>query len=132
VVDMLEEQFKIIQTLLEFDELTIEQQIEGIDAVNDIMQAINEKPIVIEEPEDVPDPNDETGDTGDTDGTPITVENFRGTGLGDGRIADLAQDGITTVEQLVELGQGGIDELDGISSNNAVKIFDRAIQLIRE
>ena len=129
---MLDKQFETIKELLMLDGLTIEQQIEGIDAVNDIMQAINEKPIVIEEPEDVPDPNDETGDTGDTDGTPITVEDFRGTGLGDGRIADLAQDGITTVEQLVELGQGGIDELDGISSNNAVKIFDRAVELIGE
>jgi len=73
---------------------------------------------------------DETDDTGGAIVTLITADDFRGTGLGAGRITDLAEDGITTVEQLVELGQDGIDELSGISSKNAVKIFDRAVELV--
>lgn len=63
-------------------------------------------------------------------GTPITVEDFKGTGLGPAAIKRLANDDIETVEALRDLGKDGINELRGVSDAETEKIWARIRELL--
>lgn len=125
---MLEEQFKIIKELLMLDGLTIEQQIEGIDAASDIMQAINEKPIVIEEPEEASEPVIDAPDPSDNS----LLDHSEYDGMSEARALELAAEGVKRNQDLVDLGAAGIDALpiNGIGKKTAQKWYDRAVELL--
>lgn len=63
-------------------------------------------------------------------GHEIVQKEFKGTGLGKASIAELAERNITTVEQLVELGEEGINQIKGVSDEEASKIWVRANEIL--